>query len=383
LQVVHLVGNNLPVDPFVLFARSADPKRVSLTIGSLDREGPLQHGLTEIGIPTFSLRADHRASYPKGIVRFVRLLRRQRADVLHTHLFEACLVGLTAGRLARVPVNILTAHHSHEIPLHARRLLTLADRLAVGALCDHVIAPSASLKDTLVTVHRVGSDKIVVIPPMGLDLSVFDPTRTSGASFRSRHGIGGGVLFGAVSRYFWIKNLEGLVRAFPEVVRMEPDAKLVVVGQGDRSALGSLVDALGLGDSVQLLGPVNGVADVYAALDVLVHPALAESFGQAVVEGMAMATPVVATPVGVAPEVIDDGRTGFLTDGTGPQALAAGMIRALKNRHAWPDIGAAARKRVLVYTPQAWADAHENAYESWFAAARQRRPNLKRGVCGG
>ena len=369
LRVVHLVGNNVPVNSFGLFARFADPERVILTIGSLDREGSLQRGLREIGVPTFSLDAVTRRNYATALVRFARLLRRQRADILQTHLFDACVVGLAAGRLAQVPVTIFTAHHSHEIPLHNRWPVTLADRLAAGPLCDRVIAPSSPMKDTLVRFHHVRPDKIAVIPH-GFDLSFFDAVKASGASFRAAHALDQSIVVGSISRYFWIKNVDGLIRAFADVARREPAAKLVVVGHGNRAGAERLVETLGLRERTVLLGPVDNVAEAYAAFDVLVQPALAESFGQAIVEGMAMGKPVVSTPVGVAPEVIDDGRSGFLAAGPEPMHLAAAMMRALSARRDWSVIGGAARQRALTYTAEAWVRSHEDAYELWIASTR-------------
>jgi glycosyltransferase involved in cell wall biosynthesis len=325
-----------------------------------------------MGVPTFSLDAESRRSYPRAMMRFAFLLRRLRVDVLQTHLFDACLVGLAAGRLARVPVTIFTAHHSHEIPLHARWPVTLADKIAAGPLCDHVVAPSAPMKETLVRVHHLPPDKITVIQH-GFDLSFFDPAAVSGEGFRRRHGLEGAVVVGSVSRYFWIKNVEGLIRAFADVALREPSAHLVVVGHGDRSAAQHLVEDLEMTDRVRLLGPAENMAEAYAAFDLLVQPSLAESFGQAIIEGMAMEKPVVCTPVGVAPEVIDDGRTGFLAQGSTPPEIGDAIIRAFAHRSEWPSIGRAARRRALGFTPEQWVAEHERAYEMWIAEAPRMR----------
>ena len=61
-----------------------------------------------------------------------------------------------------------------------------------------------------------------------------------------------------------------------------------------------------------LSGPRDDIPAVLAALDAFVHPAIAESFGMVIVEAMAMARPVLSTPVGIAPEVIMPGETGLL-----------------------------------------------------------------------
>ena len=84
----------------------------------------------------------------------------------------------------------------------------------------------------------------------------------------------------------------------------------MIVGAGDASGLAARARELNIGDRVVLCGPRDDVPDVLAAVDVFVHPAVAESFGMVIVEAMAMARPVLSTPVGIAPEVISAGETG-------------------------------------------------------------------------
>jgi glycosyltransferase involved in cell wall biosynthesis len=194
----------------------------------------------------------------------------------------------------------------------------------------------------------------------------------SGAAFRASHGLEDAVVFGSVSRYFWIKNVDGLIRGFVAVARQLASAKLVVIGGGDRSEAMRLAQTLGLDARVGLSGPVEDITEAYAAFDVLVQPALAESFGQAIVEGMTMRTPVVATPVGIAPEIIEDGRSGFLAAGPEPAQLEAAMLRALRRRDDWAEIGESARQRALPYTGERWVRAHEDAYESWTTGIARR-----------
>jgi glycosyltransferase involved in cell wall biosynthesis len=112
-----------------------------------------------------------------------------------------------------------------------------------------------------------------------------------------------------------------------------------------------------------VLAPRRDVPEVLAAFDVFVHPALAESFGLAVVEAMAMRLPVVATPVGIAGDVIEDGISGIRIDGTDAGAVADAMDRALEWRDRWPEMGAEARRRALALTPERWIRAHERLYE--------------------
>jgi glycosyltransferase involved in cell wall biosynthesis len=218
------------------------------------------------------------------------------------------------------------------------------------------------MRDTFVNVYGCRPDRVEVIEH-GIDLSQFDPDARTGQWVRSELGLDGKLVFGAISKHFWIKNLPALVRAFSVIAERRPDAHLLVLGIGDPSPLAALVDSLGLGRQVSLLSPRRDVPEVLAAVDVFVHPALAESFGLAVIEAMAMRRPVVATPVGIAGDVIEDGISGIRIVGTDAEAIVTAMSRALGLRDRWPDIGAEARRRALAFTPDRWVAAHERLYE--------------------
>jgi glycosyltransferase involved in cell wall biosynthesis len=105
------------------------------------------------------------------------------------------------------------------------------------------------------------------------------------------------------------------------------------------------------------------VPDVLAAFDLFVHPALAESFGLAIVEAMAMARPVVTTHVGIAGDVVEDGVSGIEIRGTDAASVRDAIERAVACRDRWPDLGAEARRRALTFTPERWVQAHERLYE--------------------
>src|SRR4029077_7146574 len=100
-----------------LIADLTDRSRFELAFGSLGPRGSLHDELEARGLLTFALGCRGRRAYPSAAFRLARWLRRWRADVVQTHLLDACLVGLTAARLAGTPLGVLTGHHSHEIPV--------------------------------------------------------------------------------------------------------------------------------------------------------------------------------------------------------------------------------------------------------------------------
>ena len=94
---------------------------VHLTVGSLAPAGALQESMAAMGIEAFSLNCSRRKEYPRAILQLVRILRKLRIDVIHTHLYEASLVGLVAAQLARIPVRVMTRHHVDESVLWQSR----------------------------------------------------------------------------------------------------------------------------------------------------------------------------------------------------------------------------------------------------------------------
>jgi glycosyltransferase involved in cell wall biosynthesis len=319
--------------------------------------------MKSLGVSTFALGARSRAAYPVAVARLAGLLHRRRVDVVQTHLVDGSLVGLTAARAARTPVAVMTAHHSHELPFHGRRLLW-PERLSTGPLSDHIIAPSRQVADTLIRIARVPAAKLEVVHH-GFDFARFDPTTVDGAIVRGELGLDGKLVFGAIGRIYELKNYPALVRAFASALSGLPEARLVIVGPGDQRPLRSLALELGIGDRVLLCGQRGDTPELLAAFDVFVHPSIAESFGMVIVEAMAMARPVLTTPVGIAPEVIRPGETGVLCQTSDEVYLAGGLRTMLDLRGRWPAIGASARRAVEGFTAACTARRYQDLYAQW------------------
>ncbi len=363
--VVHVTSDAAPNAYLRTMIRAGQIDSRAIIVGSVGEAGPLQQDMDSLGVRTFALGARSRAGFPLAILRLAMILRRSRARVVQSHLLDGSLVGLSAARMAGVPAVIFTSHHSHELPYHGRKLV-LADQACAGALSDHVIAPSRQVAETLSLYAGVLPSKISVVHH-GFDLSRLDPSRVHGQKIRDEFHLGDALVFGAIGRIYKLKNYEALIRAFMASRDVPPDSRLLIVGPGDQRSLRQLVTSLNGDPRILLLGQRADIPELLSAFDAFIHPALAESFGMVIIEAMAMAKPVVSTPVGIAPEVLSTGRTGVLAEATDVSAIGNGISTLMALRERWPALGGAGRARVSAFTAKAMADTHADLYATLLA----------------
>jgi len=146
------------------------------------------------------------------------------------------------------------------------------------------------------------------------------------------------------------KNLSFLLRVFGKLrAQGRDDLVLVLVGDGPlRNPLQSEAAHMGLSASVIFAGRVGEreKADYYRVCDVFIFPSLVEGFGMAPAEAMAFGKPVVASKTTSVPEVVEDGRTGFLADPTDEEGFAEKIARLLDSPDLRADMGRAGQRRV-------------------------------------
>jgi glycosyltransferase involved in cell wall biosynthesis len=184
--------------------------------------------------------------------------------------------------------------------------------------------------------------------PLGLDLGPFLESAGCRGKLRRELGMSDGeLLVGIVGRIFPIKNHRLFLKAGAQVATELETARLLVVGDGVlRPAMEEYARTLGLGDRVIFTGWRRDLPLIYPDLDALVVSSDNEGTPVSAIEAMAAACPVVATRVGGLPDLIADGETGCLVPPRDPAALAAGILRVLRDREMARRLGEAARASV-------------------------------------
>jgi glycosyltransferase involved in cell wall biosynthesis len=268
-----------------------------------------------------------------------RILRRERVDVLHAHMFGSNVGGTVIGRLARVPVIVA---HEHTWSFKGRPLRRFVDREVIGRGSSVFIAVSRDDQRKMIEIERVNPEKVLHVPN-----GIAPPPPPSGADVRAELGIPAGApVIGTVSVLRPQKALDVFIRASAELLRDDPDLRVLLAGDGPlKGELTELVHGLGVQDRLLMLGYRSDSPDVMAALDVAVSSSAFEGSPLAVMEYMESARPIVATRVGGVPDLIEDGVHGLLVEPGDVTGLAAAIRRMLADPEAARRMGEAARER--------------------------------------
>ena len=143
------------------------------------------------------------------------------------------------------------------------------------------------------------------------------------------------------------KGLGVLLSAFELIQQRLPEARLVLAGEGPlREMIESEIREQGWERSVLLAGFVDDAAAIMQAIDVLLLPSYWEGFGIVILEAMACGRPVITTNISSMPEIVDDGRTGYLIPPGATAALAERAVELLQNKSLRESMGRAGRARV-------------------------------------
>lgn len=315
--------------------RRLDRRRFEVHVACFRREGNLlplaeRHAasVTEFPIPNLRSRATLRAA-----AAFRRWCRERQLAILHTSDLYANVFGLPNAAAAGVPVRIA---NRRELNPDKSLGQLLAQRVAYRFA--HRIVTNSRAGAARLRREGIGRHRIVQVPN-GIDLGSFFPSRERAAAPRR---------IVSVARLRPEKGHDVLIDAAGVVFREFPDAALSIVGDGPLNhQLAALVSERGLGGRVRLSGHSDAVAATLREHDLFVLASRSEAFPNSVVEAMACGLAVVATRVGGIPELVDDGRTGLLVPAGSPGALAAALLRLLREPALARALGDAARAHIV------------------------------------
>ena len=282
----------------------------------------------------------------------VRAARAFGADVVHANSIRAGMIAGPAARLAGAPA---VTYVRDALP--PGRASALALRL-VGATASLVLPNS---RYTAARFEASSPGAAMRVLPSPVDLERFDPGRLDRAAARRNLGIPASTFaFGVVAQITPWKGQDVAIEAVATVKRRHPDVRLLLVGSAKFVGAGvrhdnvafhrrleELVRELGVEAEVAFLGERPDVPAVLRGLAALLAPSWEEPLGRAIMEGMAMELPVIATSRGGPPELIEHEVDGLLAPPRQPERWAEAALRLLERPEERRELARRARERAL------------------------------------
>lgn len=330
------------IEPWVCSTRRGEPAAL---------EWLSEHQVTHIPLGRSSKWHSHK------LWRLAALLRQERFDVVHGHMFGSNLWAAVLGRTCRIPVVLA---HEHNWSFEGEPVRKLLDRHVVARLATRFITVSEATRQRMISLEHIPPEKVVVMP------TAYIPHREpSNGEIRQELGIAdSSPLIGTAAILREEKALDVLLDAHARLLEQRPDAHLVIAGGGIwRSRLEEHAVELGIGDAVHLLGLRRDVDGILGQLDVAAMSSDWEGMPLFVFECMAAAKPLVATRVGGLPEVIEDGRTGILVPPRDPDALAGALECVLADAELAARLASASAARLEQFRIETVAARFADLYE--------------------
>ena len=354
----------------------------TLVAGSLARgEDSMAFVADELGVDVIRIDELGREISPlrdiAATLRLARLIRRERPQILHTHTAKAGAVGRAAALLAgsRRPPIVVHTFHGHVLRGYFGVLRSLFFRFLERWLARSttaLVAVSPQVRDDLVALGVAPRDRFVVIR-LGIELAERVAADRDGR-LQSRRYLGiptDRFTVGWIGRMTAVKRTDDVLVAFKQLRDGGVDACLCMVGDGpDREQLERRAHELGVVRDTLFLGYQDDVAPFYAAFDALVLPSGNEGTPVSAIEALAAGRPVVATRVGGVPDVVRDGKDGFLVEAGDTEELAERLARLARDPTLRERMGREGRARVLPrYAVERLVDDVDRLYRALLGTA--------------
>ena len=302
---------------------------------------PMADEIRALGIPVDCLDIKHLRDLD-AIPRLIRYLKGIQADLVHTQLEAANILGNISAKMLRLP-SVCTIHVMPSLDVKTKtKLHQRVEWFALRHFCDRVISVSEEARGYHIDISHTSADQVTTIYN-GIDLSAFlnMDYAFERRAVRTELGIpqDANVLI-TVAVLRPPKGIQFMIRALPFTLASHPNTYYLIVGGGSHhSTLVEEVNKAGVNQRVIFAGMRKDVPRFLAASDVFALPTLTEALPTVLAEAMAAKLPIVASRVGGIPEMIANGQNGILVTPEDVDGLAKACIHLLDHPEKRSDMG--------------------------------------------
>lgn len=334
--IVSDTGARDKVVAYFWYARHFKQRNYRVYFIILDGNYALREFLNTEGIPYIVLNYTGKSKWDLVSATFKTwcFLLIRRPQVVHTHYFDANLIGLVAAKLAFVRRRIYSRHHGSLAHMLIGGI-TFYDKI-MNWCANKIVAVSENVKTILIEMEGVDGRKIEVIHH-GFDFNEienFDQTRVKAIKEKYKFPSGKKII-GVVSTYHKMKGVDYIIKAFKKCLEQRSDIFLVIANahgadeQEIKELLGSIPS-----DSYCEIVYENDIFALFYAFSIFVHApidARLEAFGQVYIEALACRVPSVFTMSGIAPEFIENGKNALVVDFENAGQIENAILNLLSN----------------------------------------------------
>lgn len=350
-RIVYVVSN---IDKALSFEWLAEAlaKRYQISFVLLNKSGSaLEHFLLAQGIEFKRFSSATKLALVYSIFRTWGFLMKKKPRVLHAHLLEAQLVGLTAGWLARVPVRVYTRHNSNYHHVYFPRSVWMD--IISNKLANKIISISSATDYTLYKLENVPKDKVVKIPH-GFRFEYFiKPSADKIREVVDKWNIyeSQRPIIGVIARHIEWKGVQYVVDAFIKFRDQYPNACLILANASGpyHDAIINRLSVVPV-NSYRIIPFESAISGLYSLFDIYVHTpidSVCEAFGQTYVEALAAGVPSVFTQSGVAPSFVVHGKNALVAEFKDSSSILDCMIELWKDEDLRARIAMNGRHDVL------------------------------------
>jgi L-malate glycosyltransferase len=333
-------------------------KRFEPIVCCLNGKGRYAEKVEQAGIKVIALDKAPKLD-PTLLFRLISLIKREKVDLIHTHLFTSNLWGRLAAKFSGVPV----VSTEHNVDVWKNKFHFAVDRflLPVNA---RIIFVSKKVKEFYE--ERLGRmNGVAQVFYNGIEVDKFSAASRN-PLLKKELGINtANEVIAVVGRLVPAKAMDLFLEAFASLQKNRKNVSALIVGDGPlRSELEAKAVQLQIRDSVVFSGFRKDLPEIYRIMDVFVLSSLREGFPMTLLEAMASEVPSVTTDVGGVGECIENGVDGFLVPTQDVQALARSIEKILADPALRQSFVEKAKKKVCSkFSVQHMVDEHEKLYE--------------------
>lgn len=345
---------------------------MEVSVFCLDQPGTWADGLRRMGVPVYCLWRQPGLDLSITL-RLARAFRKHGTDIVHAHQCTPWFYAALARIFCRGP-RLILEEHGRFYPEVDKRLRRFVNRAIIAPLTHRFIAVSADIRERLVRFEGLRRERIDVIYN-GIDSTA---TIDAGARAALRRELGfqdEDFVVGTVGRLDPIKNLPMLVKALLRAGAEASQLRGLIVGDGP--LYGEIETLLLENDArqwIRMTGYRPDARRYVQCMDLFVLASYSEGTSMALLEAMAEGVPAVVTAVGGNPEIVENGREGWVIPSADEERLLESIRSAMEHRGLSRERGRAAREKVLQqFSFDGMIDRYLDVYRSLLTGRRDIR----------